>query len=304
MSGRVGREPTRRHALSRLARLGAGALGAGVLVSVASALPARGQGVPPPRSRKPRVPAGRDPGGVAVAVIGAGVDYLQPDIAGRLARDGEGELIGFDLIDADPWPLEEPTRNLSVPADAGTTLCRVVLREAMAARLIPVRVPAGPPAAIAQALAFVAQTPARVVLVLAPAGPMTPPLLQALTRMQARTVVVVPAGTLMAPDAAATALGGVLSVAAARTGAAAPSWAATMQRAADLVVPLEASQPEPEMPDHHAAARVAALAARLVAVETAATGPAMKARLLGLAQAQPGGGQRIIADVARHFRAP
>ena len=37
---------------------------------------------------KPKVPPGRDPGGVAIAVIGSGVDYTLTNIARRLARDG------------------------------------------------------------------------------------------------------------------------------------------------------------------------------------------------------------------------
>src|SRR4029079_9055021 len=44
---------------------------------------------------KPRVPPGRAPGGVAIALISTGIDYTIPEIAQRLARDGEGELVGW-----------------------------------------------------------------------------------------------------------------------------------------------------------------------------------------------------------------
>lgn len=53
---------------------------------------------------KPKVPVGVDPGGFAVAVVGEGIDYWRPEIARRLARDGEGEIIGFDLVDGDRLP--------------------------------------------------------------------------------------------------------------------------------------------------------------------------------------------------------
>ena len=39
---------------------------------------------------KPKVPAGLDPGGVTVAVIGGGVDYRSPNFARSRARCGEG----------------------------------------------------------------------------------------------------------------------------------------------------------------------------------------------------------------------
>src|SRR5215467_9057175 len=54
--------------------------------------------------KKPPVPPGRDPGGVAVALIG--IDYTLPAVARRLARDGEGELIGWDLQDQDRKPFD------------------------------------------------------------------------------------------------------------------------------------------------------------------------------------------------------
>jgi hypothetical protein len=116
--------------------------------------------------RKPRVPPGRDPGGVAVAIIGSGVNYLLPEIAGRLARDGEGEMIGLDLEDGTLVPFE--------PADAkepdgasrpGTALAREILREAPRCRLVVARLKAGDPLAPARAASFVASGPARIVAV-------------------------------------------------------------------------------------------------------------------------------------------
>ena len=57
------------------------------------------------QGRKPRLPAGLDPGGVAVALLSTGIDYQASDIARRLARDGEGDLIGWDLVDRDNRPF-------------------------------------------------------------------------------------------------------------------------------------------------------------------------------------------------------
>jgi hypothetical protein len=62
-------------------------------------LPASGQD-----AKKPVPAVGIDPGGVMVAIVGRGIDYTSPAISRRLARDGEGEIIGFDLVDRDRRP--------------------------------------------------------------------------------------------------------------------------------------------------------------------------------------------------------
>jgi subtilisin family serine protease len=106
--------------------------------------------------RKPKLPPGRDPGGVAVAIIGGGVDYTDPLIASRLARDGEGDLIGWDFVDNDNRP--------HAPAEEATVTLRALIDRAPSARFIPVRVPRADPAALLRALGFVLQTPARIAL--------------------------------------------------------------------------------------------------------------------------------------------
>lgn len=112
------------------------------------------------RGTDPRVPPGVDPGGVAVALISTGIDYTLPHISTRLARDGEGDIIGRDLADDDAFPYgpEDSDGN-------GTALASLVLAESASAKLVPVRIDSEPSASLARALAFVAQTPARVVLV-------------------------------------------------------------------------------------------------------------------------------------------
>jgi hypothetical protein len=115
---------------------------------------------------KPRVPPGRDPGGIAVAVIDTGVNYLLPQIATRLARDGEGEMIGLDLEDGTLMPFDRPYEDISLePAQRGTALASMILAEASRARLVAVRLKRGDPIAPARAASFVANGPARIVAV-------------------------------------------------------------------------------------------------------------------------------------------
>lgn len=116
-------------------------------------------------ARDPRVPPGRDPGGIAVALVSTGIDYTSPQIAERLARDGEGEVIGWDFKDGDATPFEPGREQLPAGQGfSGTAVARMVLAEAPGARLVPVRIEAEQPASLARALAFVGQTPTQVVL--------------------------------------------------------------------------------------------------------------------------------------------
>jgi hypothetical protein len=118
------------------------------------------------QTKKPPLPPGRDPGGVAIALLTTGIDYTSPHIAQRLARDGEGELIGFDLVDNDNRPFG--SSSIATPANwggDGTTLATNLLDPIMGARLVPVRVDPRDPVSLARAVAFIAQTPARIVAV-------------------------------------------------------------------------------------------------------------------------------------------
>ncbi len=117
------------------------------------------------QSRKPPVPPGRDPGGVAVALLSTGVDYTLPHIAGRLARDGEGELIGWDVEDKDRLPFEAGGGSVRPEEDRGGTAVAGAMLGPGDARLVPVRVDPSDPISLARGIAFVAQTPARVAVV-------------------------------------------------------------------------------------------------------------------------------------------
>lgn len=116
----------------------------------------------PPCAAKPRVPIGTDPGGGAVAIIGTGVDYTRPDIAARLARDGEGEAIAWDFRDMDRAPYEPAGDGGG--AGPGTAAASALLAGLKSARLVPLR-PSGDPLALGGAARFVSRSPARVVLV-------------------------------------------------------------------------------------------------------------------------------------------
>lgn len=88
------------------------------------------------------VPAAPDPGGVAVAHIDSGVNYLLPGIASRLARDADGAALGYDWWDMDPRPFDEdPSRSPFFPQRHGTRTASLLLEEAPFARLIPYRYP-------------------------------------------------------------------------------------------------------------------------------------------------------------------
>ena len=120
---------------------------------------------------KPRVPPGRDAGGVAIAIVGPGIEYTRADIAVRLARDGEGEIIGWDFVDHDRRPFGgcegerggggEGERR---PQGCDSGIAAGIVLDAPASRLIVVRVSPGHLPSLAMAMQMLDQTPARIVL--------------------------------------------------------------------------------------------------------------------------------------------
>jgi len=194
------------------------------------------------RAQKPPVPPGRDPGGIAVALICTGIDYTLPPIAHRLARDGEGELIGWDLQDRDRKPFDQ-SKGTAPPEWGGDgTLLASLIIGTPAVRLVPVRVDPGDPVALAQALAFVAQTPARVaVLVMgSPSRPHWEPFRQAAQRFK-DVLVVVPAEPVYP---AALGLDNVLAVATGTTRAEAAGFGGVTSHASGAVVAVAAAARE------------------------------------------------------------
>jgi subtilisin family serine protease len=79
---------------------------------------------------------------VAVAVVDAGVNYLLPVIAERLARRANGEILGFDYWDLDRRPFDaNPVRSPFFPQRHGTQTASLLLHEAPRAQLVPYRYP-------------------------------------------------------------------------------------------------------------------------------------------------------------------
>ncbi|MEQ9172761.1 MAG: S8 family serine peptidase [Rhodospirillales bacterium] len=92
----------------------------------------------------PPVPAGPTPpqGAVRVAVIDTGVNYTLPLFQGRLARDGDGALLGYDFWDMDARPFDiDAARSPFFPLHHGTAVTSIILREAPEAAILPYRYP-------------------------------------------------------------------------------------------------------------------------------------------------------------------
>jgi len=90
----------------------------------------------------PAVPEGDDAPGITVALIDSGVNYLLPAIARHLARDPQGQPLGFDFWDMDPRPFDaHPVHSPFFPQRHGTRIASIILREAPDTRLIPYRYP-------------------------------------------------------------------------------------------------------------------------------------------------------------------
>jgi len=112
----------------------------------------------------PPIPAGSDPGGVAVAHVDSGVNYTLPAITNRLARHTDGTIFGLDLTDHDNRPYDiDPASSLLLPRHHGTSVASLLLAEAPDARLVPIRHPGRKPDAITGIVNFLANSPARIV---------------------------------------------------------------------------------------------------------------------------------------------
>lgn len=111
----------------------------------------------PALAADPPVPSGKDPGGSAVALVTSGIDYTPPDVARVLARDGEGELIGWDFVDDDRLPYA------AAGGKDDTPLAKLFVGKGM--RLVAVRVDLADPLSLARGAAFAGKTPASIAIV-------------------------------------------------------------------------------------------------------------------------------------------
>lgn len=114
---------------------------------------------------EPDVPPGKDPGGMAVAIIDSGVNYTLPRVANRLARDKSGQILGYDFQDNDKCPFDlVPGQKPDSGHHHGTRVAGIFLREAPLARLVPYRYRAHSFETFAHIVEEIARGPARIVI--------------------------------------------------------------------------------------------------------------------------------------------
>ena len=274
------------------------------------------------QSKDPPVPPGRNSGGVAVAVIGPGLDYTLPYLAQMLARDGEGEITGYDFIDEDRRPFE--AKAAATEIGPGTRVAQIVTGEGQAATLVAVRAKMDDAVTLTKAIKFAAQSPARIIAVdRAFVTPIDMEMFNSAAHHYRENLFIVTAGDGgndldNAVDARFGAnyprAANLLVVAACdQKGNLSPksNWgAASVDIAVDVVshsvVEDGASLPKDPNLSSIALARVAALAARLLAVEPHIRGAAFKERIVRLAGPMPEQGPKrtragFIERPRRHF---
>ncbi len=77
-----------------------------------------------------------------VGLVDSGVNYLLPEINRRLARDADGELVGYDFWDMDTQPFDaHPVDSGFFVQRHGTRTASLLLREAPGIELVPYRYP-------------------------------------------------------------------------------------------------------------------------------------------------------------------
>lgn len=78
---------------------------------------------------------------VRVALVDSGVNYLLPQINNHLARNANGNILGFDFWDMDPLPFDAHPDGRGGIQRHGTRTASLLLREAPFVSLIPYRYP-------------------------------------------------------------------------------------------------------------------------------------------------------------------
>jgi hypothetical protein len=112
----------------------------------------------------PPVPAGRDPGGVTVALFDSGLNYTLPTFSGRLARDPEDNALGYDFWELDARPFDNNSAGSAFfPVRHGTAVASVLLVEAPEARFLPYRYPRPEMSRMAGMVEAAAKAGARIV---------------------------------------------------------------------------------------------------------------------------------------------
>lgn len=238
----------------------------------------------------PPVPTGMHPGGLPVALIGGGIDYKQARIAERLARDGEGEIIGYDVASEDRRPFSSDENN-------STAIAEVILAEAGATSLVPVKADLSDALSVAQAIAYAAHGPSPIIALNLDTAhsPASSALGEAARHFPQRLFIIAAGDNAADLDAVATPqtgldAGNVMIIAACdaegRLITSSNHGANSVDIAVDVVsrTHIAAEQPTGGKASALALARVTALAARLMAVEPDLDGAGLKARILTLAK--------------------
>ena len=303
--------PARRDALRTARFLGLSLAVAAVIALFATAVLAAES------AKKPPVPPGADPGGVLVALIGEGVDYIKPEIARRLARDGEGEIIGWDFVDGDRRPYRADVsakgrfEALCVEFCTQTRIANVILNVASKARLVVLRTDIR--ASIngshldlaARAIGMAVQTGARVSLLDVQTGDQYFKLLSSAAKQFPEVLFVLSRTSdldLPLKEWLSQPTGNIVVVRAFNLGCQteSPDIAITEQTYVDIAATVDCvpnghhrnSWIESE-PSEIAAAQVIGLAARIAATEPKLTGAELKARIIALAKPFPEGVKKV-----------
>ena len=265
----------------------------------------------------PPVPPGRDPGGMPVAIIGMGIDYTKPHLSQMLARDGEGEIIGWDFVDDDRRPFARDETAAKNVAASETVAAEIVTGEGQAATLAPFRVRCDDAVSLGNAIGYATKSPAKVIAILCPfATAAAVAVLPAASRRFPDHLFIVAAGDAAADLDQTTpetsrGLPNVLIVNAANADGKISTTANVGAKTIDVAVSVagifddDAGQAALGLQPSSAiaAARLAALAARLRAVEPGKSATELKSRMIGLAAPLQDAPTRSgwIAEPRRHF---
>lgn len=238
----------------------------------------------------PPVPPGKPIGGMPVALVGDGIDYREVGLADRLARDGEGEIIGFDFAGDDRRPF-------SRAGTGANDAAHVVLHEGQATSLIAVRTDARSPLPFSKALNFAGRSPAAIIVVeQAITNLKSLAALRGAARFFYDRLFIVAAGDDSRdldqdwPERMHDLLNVIVVAGASPSGVPGPAanqGASTIDVSTDGLPGVLGGSTEAEaglISSRIAAARIGALAARLRAVEPAIPATAMKLKIVALAK--------------------
>jgi hypothetical protein len=271
----------------------------------------------------PPVPTGVNSGGMPVALICQGIDYTRDGVAKMLARDGEGEIIGYDFVDDDRRPYAHSLNgNIHDVSD-------LIIGEGQAASIVAIRANLQDAGSLANAIGYAAKSPAKIIAIDSASGVGIAAVIEAASKRFPDHLFVVPSGYVVRDadsknDAPSVDLVNAIATTAANANGSydegrfdEPGFRVPDQviwpyvGVADIAVATDFRSRDKNhtlevQPGSIALARTAALAVRLHAAEPSLNGAAMKARILAVAKPLPGKPEKKtragwIAEPWRHF---